>query len=68
MKLKVLVGNGRKIGLLAAPFLLVGLVLNILFPSFFSVGGPASVLKVISIIVLVPGLVIWFWSVALIAS
>lgn len=62
----MLVGNGRKIGLLAAPFLLVGVILNILFPSFFSVGGPTSVLKVISIIVLVPGVVIWFWSVALI--
>ncbi len=66
MKLKVLVGNGRKIGLLVAPFLLVGLILNILFPSFFSVGGPTNVLKVISILVLVPGVVIWFWSVALI--
>jgi hypothetical protein len=60
MKLKVLVGNGRKIGLLVAPFLLVGVILNVPFPSLFSIGGPANVLKVISILVLVPGAVIWF--------
>jgi hypothetical protein len=40
MKLKPLVGSGDKIGLFAAPFLIVGLILNILFPSLFSVGGP----------------------------
>ena len=38
MKLKVLVGNGKKIGLLTAPFLLIGLILNIVIPSFFNVG------------------------------
>ena len=68
MKLKDLVGSGDKIGLLTAPFLIVGLVLNILFPSWFSVGGPASVLKIISILVLIPGVVIWIWSVVLILT
>ena len=66
MKLKALVGSGDKIGLLTLPFLVIGLILNILFPSFFSVGGPPMVLKVISIILLVPGLTIWIWSVVLI--
>lgn len=66
MKLKVLVGSGRKIGLLVLPFLVVGVVLNILFPSVFSVGGPPLWLAVASTIVLVPGIVIWIWSVALI--
>jgi protein-S-isoprenylcysteine O-methyltransferase Ste14 len=66
MKLKVLVGSGDKIGLLTLPFLVIGLILNILFPSFFSVGGPPIVLKVISIIILIPGVTIWIWSVALI--
>ncbi len=66
MKLKVLVGSGRKIGLLVLPFLVVGVVLNILFPSVFSVGGPPLWLVVASTIVLVPGIVIWIWSVALI--
>jgi protein-S-isoprenylcysteine O-methyltransferase Ste14 len=68
MKLKVLVGSGDKIGLLFLPFLIVGLVLNIIFPSAFNVGGPATVLKVISIIVLIPGIFIWIWSVVLILT
>lgn len=66
MKLKVLVGRGDKIGLLTLPFLIIGLILNILFPSFFSVGDPSIVLKVISIIILIPGVTIWIWSAALI--
>lgn len=66
MKLKALIGSGDKIGLLTLPFLIIGLVLNILRPSLFSVGGPSIVLKVISIIVLIPGITIWIWSVILI--
>ena len=57
MKLKVLVGSGRKIGLLALPFLVIGLILNIIFPSVFSVGGPPIVLLWISVIVLIFGVV-----------
>ena len=68
MKLKVLVGNGKKIGLLALPFLIIGLILNILIPSLFSVGGPSIILKVISIIILIPGVTIWIWSVVLILT
>src|SRR5512132_649961 len=64
MKLKELVGSGEKIGLLVLPFLIVGLILNILFPSLFSVGGPPTVLKVISTIILIAGVIIWLWSVA----
>jgi protein-S-isoprenylcysteine O-methyltransferase Ste14 len=63
MKLKVLVGSGDKIGLLALPFVIIGLILNIIIPSIFSVGGPSIVLKVISIIILIPGLTLWIWSV-----
>lgn len=66
MKLKVLVGNGYKIGLPALPFLIIGLILNIMFPSFFSVGDPSIVLMVISIIILIPGVIIWIWSAVLI--
>jgi len=66
MKLKILVGSGDKIGLLTLPFLLIGLILNIMFPSFFNVGGPSIVLKVISIIILIPGITLWIWSVVLI--
>jgi protein-S-isoprenylcysteine O-methyltransferase Ste14 len=68
MKLKALIGSGDKIGLLTLPFLIVGLILNILFPFFFNVGGPSIVLKVISIIILIPGITIWIWSVVLILT
>jgi protein-S-isoprenylcysteine O-methyltransferase Ste14 len=64
--LKVLVGSGAKIGLFISPFLLVGLLLNIVYPSAFDVGGPSAALRVVSIVVLIPGLTIWAWSVALI--
>jgi protein-S-isoprenylcysteine O-methyltransferase Ste14 len=66
MKLKVLVGSGDKIGLFILPFLIIGLILNIIFPSFFNVGGPPIVLNAISIIILILGITIWIWSVVLI--
>jgi protein-S-isoprenylcysteine O-methyltransferase Ste14 len=66
MKLKTLVGSGDKIGLLVLPFIVVGSALNLAFPSGFGVGGPSRTLKVISWILLIPGLAIWAWSVALI--
>lgn len=68
MKLKVLVGNGKKIGLLTLPFLVTGLILNIVNPSLFTVGGPSIALKVISIIILIPGVINWLWSVVLILT
>jgi protein-S-isoprenylcysteine O-methyltransferase Ste14 len=68
MKLKALVGSGDKIGPFTLPFLLVGVILNMLFPSFFSVGGPLNVLTVISILMLIPGVIIWIWSVILILT
>ena len=39
-----------------------------LFPSAFSVGGPSVVLRAISIIILIPGIAIWIWSVVLILT
>jgi protein-S-isoprenylcysteine O-methyltransferase Ste14 len=68
MKLKTLVGSGDRIMLLTSPFLIVGLILNILFPSLFSVGGPSTALRVISIVVLIPGVTIWIWSVVLLLT
>ena len=68
MKLKALVGSGDKIGLLAAPFMIAGIILNILFPAFFSVGGPSAVLKAVSLVLLVPGVVLWVWSAVLILT
>ena len=68
LKLTELIGSGDKIGLLILPFLTVGLILNILFPRLFSVGGPPGVLKAVSLVVLVPGVTIWLWSVVLILT
>jgi protein-S-isoprenylcysteine O-methyltransferase Ste14 len=68
MKLKTLVGSGDRIMLLTLPFLIVGVILNILFPSAFSVGGLSTALKVISVIMLTPGVAIWIWSVVLILT
>ena len=66
MKLKVLMGSGDKIGLFVVPFLALGVILNIVKPSFFSVGGPSDVLRIVSVIILIPGVANWFWSVVLI--
>jgi protein-S-isoprenylcysteine O-methyltransferase Ste14 len=66
MKLKALVGSGDKIALLTLPFLIAGLILNIAVPSLFSVGGPPVALKVVSLVMLIPGVAVWMWSVALI--
>jgi protein-S-isoprenylcysteine O-methyltransferase Ste14 len=66
--LKRLVGSGDRIGLLTLPILAGGIALNVAYPSLFAVGGPPATLRVLSIAVLVPGLVIWGWSVALILT
>jgi protein-S-isoprenylcysteine O-methyltransferase Ste14 len=68
MSLKRLVGSGDRIILLTLPFLIVGLVLNILRPSLFSMGGPTDLLKLLSIIIVIPGCMIWIWSVILILT
>ena len=64
--LRRLVGSGERIGLLALPFAVVGLTLNVVNPSWFAVGGPSDTLRAVSIAVLIPGIAIWAWSVALI--
>ena len=66
MNLKRLVGSGDRIGMLTLPFLIVGVILNIMFPSLFSIGGPSTALMWISILMLIPGVTIWIWSVVLI--
>jgi protein-S-isoprenylcysteine O-methyltransferase Ste14 len=68
MNLKGLVGSGDKIGLFVLPFVIVGLILNVAFPSLFAVGGPATILRVVSIVMLIPGVTIWIWSVILILT
>jgi protein-S-isoprenylcysteine O-methyltransferase Ste14 len=66
MNLKELVGSGDRIGLFMLPFIVVGVILNLAYPSAFQVGGPPTWLAVLSIAVLTPGLAIWAWAVILI--
>jgi protein-S-isoprenylcysteine O-methyltransferase Ste14 len=68
MNVKVLVGSGDKIALFTLPFLIVGLILNVAYPSLFDVGGPSNVLRVVSIVVLIPGVAVWLWSIILILT
>jgi len=66
MDLRTLVGSGDKIALFTLPFLIVGVILYAVHPSLFDVGGPPSVLRAISVVVLIVGVTIWIWSVVLI--
>lgn len=68
MDLKRLTGSGDRIGLFTLPFVIVGLILNVAFPSVFDVGGPPTALAVVSVVVLIVGVTIWIWSVALILT
>lgn len=68
MKLKILVGSGRKIGLFTLPFLVIGIILNVLYPAFFSVNGPSHNLFLASVLVLIPGIIIWIWTIVLILT
>ena len=63
-----LMGSGDKIMLLTLPFLVVGVVLNVRFPAFFSVGGPSPALALLATLGLIPGAVVWLWSVVLILT
>jgi protein-S-isoprenylcysteine O-methyltransferase Ste14 len=68
MNVGALVGSGDRIGLVALPFLIVGVVLNIAFPSLFTVGGPPRWLGVLSVLVLLVGVVNWAWCVYLLLT
>jgi len=68
MNLRSLVGSGDRIGLVTLPFLVVGVVLNIAFPSLFTIGGPPRWLGVLSVLVLLVGVVNWAWCVYLLLS
>jgi protein-S-isoprenylcysteine O-methyltransferase Ste14 len=68
MNVKSLVGSGDRIGLFTLPFVVAGVILNLVNPPLFGVGGPPTWLRGLSIVVLVPGLAIWAWSVILILT
>ena len=68
MNIKALVGAGDRIVKPVLPFLVIGVALNVLYPSVFGVGGPLPALKVAALVALVPGVVGWLWSVVLILT
>jgi protein-S-isoprenylcysteine O-methyltransferase Ste14 len=68
MKISELAGSGRQIMILTLPILLIGLILNLSYPAFFSAGGPSPVLRVISILFLIAGVMNWVWSVYLVLT
>ncbi len=64
--LKALIGSGDKIGGLVAPFLIIGLALNVWKPAIFSVGGPPNTLRWLSVMMASIGATAWAWYVVLI--
>jgi hypothetical protein len=56
-KLRALVGSSDRIMLLAAEFVIAGVAMNLAHPTWFAVGGPPTLLRVLSIAALLPGLV-----------
>jgi protein-S-isoprenylcysteine O-methyltransferase Ste14 len=68
LTLKALIGSGDRITLFTLPFVIVGVGANIVFPEAFEVGGPSDALRVVSIVVLIAGVIVWLWSVALILT
>jgi protein-S-isoprenylcysteine O-methyltransferase Ste14 len=67
-KMKTLIGSGDKISLFALPFAIIGLVFNVMSPLLFNVGGPTRILRTISLIILILGLINWAWCVVLILA
>ena len=65
MKLKVLVGSGDRIMSLTLPFLVSGVVANILWPGVFALGFGLGGL-IAGIVLLVIGVPVWLSSVALV--
>ena len=66
MTIKELVGSGDRIAMFVLPVALAGIVLNVVYPAAFRVGGPPDALRIASIVILVAGVAIWLWAVILI--
>ena len=65
---RALIGSGDRIALVVLPVLVVGVVLDVLFPAVFGVGGPPRWLQVASAVVLTAGVLAWGWSVVLLLT
>lgn len=68
MDIKTLIGSGHHIMLFTLPFVVLGVIVNLMFPSFFDVGGPPYAVGLVSMCLIALGLVIWAWSVFLILT
>ena len=68
MDIRKLVGSGDRIGLVAAPVVVVGIAANLVRPDLFAVGGPPEILRLASIAVLAVGVAVWAWTVILILT
>lgn len=66
--LKTLMGSADRIGRFLLPFLLVGLAVQLLWPSLLSTGDQSAALKTLVMTTLGVGVVIWAWSVFLILT
>jgi len=62
MNIKELIGIGTKTAKFIFPIMLVAILINILSPATFFVGGPPSWLLMVSTIVLIIGLINCIWS------
>jgi len=68
VNIRRLIGSGDRIALVTLPVLIGGVILNLAMPAAFAVGGPPDWLRTASLVVLVIGVAIWLWSVALILA
>lgn len=68
MKISLLIGSGKKIGLFFSPFMFIGVSLNVFFPDYFTIGGPPGILSGISITILALGMTNWIWTIVLIMT
>ncbi len=62
MNIKELIGIGDKTSRIIFPIIIIAIIINILFPSDFFIGGPSSLWLIISSIVLMIGLINCIWS------
>ncbi|MCE1253308.1 MAG: hypothetical protein LWX83_07125, partial [Anaerolineae bacterium] len=68
MKISILVGSGDKIALFTLPFIFALAILNLFFPGFFYINDTSGILKMIANIFIIPGLILWLWSVYLVLN
>ena len=62
MTIKELIGIGNKTSKIIFPILIIGIIINILFPAYFSIGATSSFVLIISTLVLIIGLVNCIWA------